>query len=233
MLGISQLRHESRPQPCRGHCIDCPAVRGGILGNLIGDCVDTCQLETHTIEAREQLPSGALTPGSVVFVRRGLVIRQRTSDVDKPVAVDVVGPGGAFFVTEGDQAAYAVDRALYCTCPQEVLLGGLEGAAGLTELHQLHRQASYRLERLAEARGRQQVRSRVAVLLCAMADTLGPYGGPRTRLPSGLLQRDLAALVSTRHESVCRVMRDLAGAGIVTNGPDGIEILDRAQLATQ
>lgn len=208
-------------------------MRGGILSSLIGDGVDTCQLQTHTIEAREPVPQALLQPGSVVFVRRGLLIRQRTSDVDNPVAVDVVGPSGAFFVNDGAHTAYAVDRTLFCICPRDVLLAGLEGATGLAELHDLHRQVSYRLERLAEARGRQQVRSRIAVLLCAMADTLGPYGASRTRLPSGLLQRDLAALVSTRHESVCRIMRDLATAGIVDSGPDGIQILDRDQLAQQ
>lgn len=232
MLSLNLEKQEEPCAGCRTHCIDCAAVRGGVLARLIGDGVDDCQFATYTIDARKALPDEPLGPGSLVLVRRGVIIRQRLDPGRRPVAVDAIGPGGAFFVTAGSQAAYAVDRTLICSCDEGVLLRGLKASNhGLSDLHALHAQSSYRMERLAEARGRQSVRARVAALLSVLADTLSPHGGPRAQLPSGLLQRDLASLVSTRHESVCRILRDLSQEGIVEHGPDGIRILDRSRLA--
>lgn len=233
MISVTQEQQRGVNNGCRSHCIDCPAVRGEVLGNVIGAGLDECRFETLTVESRSPMPDTTLEAGTLVMVRRGVVIRQRLDQSGRAVAFDAVGPGAAYFVTEGDQAAYAVDRTLVCSCSKDVLLHGLRTSnRGLDDLHGLHCQTSYRMERLADARGRQHVRSRVAALLCVLSDTLSPNSGKREHLPSGILQRDLAALVSTRHESVCRIMRELAQDAIVAHGPDGIQIIDRERLAS-
>jgi hypothetical protein len=45
-----------------------------------------------------------------------------------------------------------------------------------------------------------------------------------------LQQRDLAALLGMRHESVCRAMQILARRGAIARTSDGLRLLDRECL---
>lgn len=221
-----------------GHCIDCPAARAGQLRGLIGGCTEQCAFETFSAEARQQLPVERFPPGCLVMVRRGAILRQRQDGTGSPVSVDIVGPGASFVVGGRNAEEFrshpclAIDRSLYCVLGEEHLLDEVrKNPVSAIDLHRIHCEMAYRLERLSEARGRPNVRSRIAATLCTLADTLSPYGERRTRLPSALLQRDIGTLASTRHESVCRILRDFSGENLVQHGPDGIEILNHNALA--
>jgi CRP-like cAMP-binding protein len=166
-------------------------------------------------------------------VRRGIVVRQRIDADGSAIAVDAVGPGGAIPLAEGGDATssgYAVDDSLLCLCPRRRLRDAVDaGAPTSAQVLALHASALDRVERIAQARGRPKAIASVAALLCALADTLSP---PRRLacLPASLQQRDLGALLSMRHESVCRAMQALAGRGAITRTGDGIRLLDRARL---
>lgn len=221
-----------------GHCIDCPAVRGNQLRELIGTCTENCSFESFSVEAREVLPASRLTRGTLVLVRRGVILRQRLDGSGSPVAVDIVGTGGAFVVSGRNEedmrrtSAFAVDRSLYCVLEESRLMEQLRNAHdSVADLHRIQCEMTYRLERVSDARGRSNVRSRIAAILCTLADTLTPQSGRRERLPSALLQRDIGTLASTRHESVCRILRDFSAEGLVQHGPDGIHILNHEALA--
>jgi DNA-binding MarR family transcriptional regulator len=85
------------------------------------------------------------------------------------------------------------------------------------------------MERLAEARGRASAAAKVGALLCTLAQTLRP-GQDDGRVPSEFLQRDLAGLLSIRHESVCRVMRDFIKRGLIERADRAIVLKDMQQL---
>jgi DNA-binding IclR family transcriptional regulator len=93
----------------------------------------------------------------------------------------------------------------------------------------LYTQTLDRLERIAQARSRPSALARVAALLTALADTLSP---PRRLpcIPAALQQRDLAALLAMRHESVCRAIQDLAREGLVRRDHEGLHLRDRERL---
>jgi len=219
----------------RGHCIDCPAHRRAMLTSLTGESTDECAFDTRGLEPRQGLSLTSLPAGSLVLVRRGMVIRVRADKRgEHSVAIDALGSGGAFVVSgDGtDAQVYAVDRTLYCTLAGHTLLSDLShDPKGLSDLHKLHSGIQYRLERLSDARGRSSVRSRVAATLCALADTLSPSLGRRLQFPAAFLQRDLAVLASTRYESICRILRDFSESGLVSHGPDGVVIGDYDKLA--
>jgi CRP-like cAMP-binding protein len=103
------------------------------------------------------------------------------------------------------------------------------GATPSAQIVALYASALDRLERIAHARSRSTALARVAALLCALADTLSP---PRrlAYVPAALQQRDLAALLGMRHESVCRAVGTLARHGAVSRTGDGIALIDRAHL---
>lgn len=233
MLAEPEVRTSLSTVSHKGHCIDCPAQRGDILKALIGDTTHECAFDTQSIEARAQLKLTSLNPGDLVMVRRGMLIRTRMDASGHAIAVDALGSGASFVVPEDTErsCAYAVDRTLYCTISGPSLLAGLRpDDAGLSDLHELHRAIQARLERFSDARGRATVRARVAATLCTLADTMSPPQGRRAQLPSALLQRDIAALASTRHESVCRILREFSESGLVEHGPDGINILNHEGL---
>jgi CRP-like cAMP-binding protein len=115
-----------------------------------------------------------------------------------------------------------------CLCDGETLERGLlEGGPVALQIYQLQSETISRMERLADARARPGAAAKIAALLCALADTLRPG---TDRIPADLLQRDLAGLVSIRHESVCRVLRDFTRHGLIAKDGDGIVLADRAQL---
>lgn len=135
-------------------------------------------------------------------------------------------------LSDGDDASagYAVEDALLCLCPRRRLRAAIDvGAPTAGQIVELHAASLDRVERIVAARARATAAARVAGLLCALADTLSP---PRrlTLIPAALQQRDLAALLSMRHESVCRALAALSKRGAIVRDPEGIRLADRARL---
>lgn len=162
------------------------------------------------------------------------MIRQRVDAQGRATAVDVAGPGCLVSLAEPKgpthAAAYAATRMLVCLAPNRVLDEELCGTNDTAEdMVRMQSEAIDRLERIADARGRSTVQGKVAALLCTVADTLSPPTR-REAIPSGLQQRDMAALLGVRHESVCRVLRKLAARGAIYRDPEGIRLLDRELL---
>jgi CRP-like cAMP-binding protein len=232
--------HDAGARHATPHCIDCPATRKRILSELIGESSACCHFESLAIEAREAIPLRWFGRFSFGIVRRGVLIRQRSDAHGRVTAIDVVGPGGAFPIEarEGDDgqvstsAGYAVTRALICVAPEEAISSALrKGGEDALDLHKVQRESLYRMERIADARGRATVAGRVAALLCAIADTLPRHGqSARNDIPPGFMLRDLAMLISVRHESVCRVLGDFAKQELVAQVEGGMHILDRKGL---
>lgn len=214
-------------------CPDCPATRNRVLGELVGGSRDRCAFRCLFVAARQPLPPRWFGAYGLALVRRGIVIRQRVDADGAAIAVDAVGPGGAMPLSEGgdtSNSGYAVDDALLCLCPRRRLREAVDaGAPTSAQVLSLHTAALDRVERIAQARSRPTAIASVAALLCVLADTLSP---PRrlASLPACLQQRDLAALLAVRHESVCRAMQSLARRGAVARTSDGIRLLDRARL---
>jgi len=214
-------------------CPDCPATRNRVLEQLVGTGRERCEFRCLFVGARQPLPPRWFATYGLALVRRGVVVRQRVDADGSATAIDVIGPGGAIPVSEGGDASnsgYAVDDALLCLCPRRPLRAAIDaGAPTSAQVVALHAAALDRVERIAQARSRSTAIARVAVLLCALADTLSP---PRrlTCFPAALQQRDLAALLALRHESVCRAMSALARRGALVRTDEGIRLLDRARL---
>jgi CRP-like cAMP-binding protein len=185
------------------------------------------------VSAREPLPPRWFTTFGLALVRRGIVIRQRIDAEGTAIAIDAVGPGGAMPLSDGGDTSpsgYAVDDALLCLCPRRTLREAVDaGAPTAAQVVTLHAAVLDRVERIAHARGRATATGRVAALLCVLADTLSP---PRRLacLPPSLQQRDLAALLAMRHESVCRAIGALARRGAIARTAEGTVLLDRARL---
>jgi hypothetical protein len=131
---------------------------------------------------------------------------------------------------DASNAGYAAADALLCLCPRRPLRTAIDaGAPTSAQVVALYSAALDRVERIARARSRPTALARVAALLCALADTLSP---PRRLacLPAALQQRDLAALLAMRHESVCRAIQTLIRRGGLDRTAEGLRLLDRAQL---
>jgi CRP-like cAMP-binding protein len=207
------------------------------LESLIGDGAGAVPFESLSIEARESAPAAWWSRYSFAVVRRGYLIRARIAPDGKRTSIDAVGPGCCFPIDRNAMvqgkpagAAYAVTRALLSMCDEETFTRAL-GAGGtmVLQLNRLEREAFARMERLADARGRASAASKVGALLCTLADTLRP-GQDDHRIPTEFLQRDLAGLLSIRHESVCRVMRDLTKRGLIERVDRSIVLKDPSQL---
>lgn len=219
-------------------CLGCPAVARDVLCGMVAPAApSTCAFDSHTLEARQRVPAAELGRYGMAIVRRGYLIRQRMDSAGSSTAVDVVGPGCCFPIDHATHEAgqprvviHAVTRALVCTCDETSVGAALErGGSTARELYVLEREASVRAERLAEARARGSSREKVAALLCVMADTLRPtHKDPR--IPAELLQRDLASMLSIRHESVCRALRELTKRGLIARDEAGIVLTNRAKL---
>lgn len=215
-------------------CPDCPVPQEGGFEKLLPREDAACAFRCVSLAAREPMPQRWFDEYAVGLVRRGVYVRQRVDAQGRAVAVDAVGPGGVLPLASatgahasGNAAGYAASDGLICLCPRGTLSTELWGSprTGL-DLLRLQEQALERVERIAEARGCPDVGSRVHALLCTLADTLSP-GRPRDVVPADLQQRDLAALLGVRHESVCRALRDLTRRGVVARDRDGIRLLDR------
>lgn len=195
----------------------------------------SCAFLCLTVESRAPVPDRWFGAYGLALVRRGVMIRQCVDAQGRATAVDAAGPGCLVPLAQGSgptgTAAYAATRLLVCLCPNDVVDREVERNEhhAAPDLIRMQREAITRLERIADARGRSTVQSKVAALLCTLSDTLSPPRR-RTRIPSGLQQRDMALLVGVRHESVCRALGQLERKGAVRREPDGIRITDRALL---
>jgi CRP-like cAMP-binding protein len=173
----------------------------------------------------------------LALVRRGHLIREHVDASGARNAIDAVGPGSSFPI-EGVAAGaeqprssvYAVTRALICTCEEQAVHDALEaGGSDALDLYALEREAGRRAERLAGARARGSSPEKVAALLCALADELRPGQAPQ-RIPIEFQHRDLAGLLSIRHESVCRILRAFERQELIARDAEGIAITDRDRL---
>ena len=232
---LAQVGHK----PCGSqHCVGCPAVARNVLPDLLGESASGCGFDSLAVEPRATMPASWLSKYTFAIVRRGYVIRQRTDASGRTTSVDAVGPGCCFpldrSAAEGGDSGvsgYAVTRALLCLCDEPTFHRSLTaGGPTALQVHELDREAIARMERLADARGRSGTASKVAALLCTLADTLRPAQPRDSRIPGEFLQRDLANLLSIRHESVCRVLRELTDQGLVSKAPDSLVLTDRKGL---
>jgi len=214
-------------------CPDCPAALNGIPSGLVQQRDGSCALRCVGLRAREPLPSKWSSDYGLMLVRRGIVVRQRVDANGCATAVDAVGPRGAAPMSETEHAAhagYAAADCLLCLCPTTSLRAAVDaGASGAAQVVALHTAALDRVERLAEARCRATALARVAAAIDVLADTLSP---PRRLevVPSALQQRDMAALLALRHESVCRALGTLERHGAIVRSEEGIRIRDRRVL---
>lgn len=214
-------------------CPDCPAVLGGVLSTVVQEAAPGCLLDCVAVPARGLLPQRWAVVPALALVRRGILVRQRVDASGGATAIDAVGPGGLLPLRDAGKrgaATYAASHALLCILSARDLADAL-GRSPVTarDVLALQSHALDRIERLADARGRKTAAARVAALLVALAETLTP----RRRLdvvPADLQQRDLAALLGLRHESVCRELGKLERAGVVVREPEGVRIADRAKL---
>lgn len=217
----------------RSICPDCPVKPRGALGALVDVATSRCALPSLLVPARHALPPQWFGAYGLALVRRGIIVRQRVDAGGSAVAIDAVGPGGAAPLLDSAEKAsggYAADDALVCLVPTPALWGALDaGAPAANYVVALHLAALERVERIADARGRATPTRRVAALLCTLADTLAP---PRRlgTVPAALQQRDMAALLAMRHESVCRALGALERRRCLVREGDGIRLLDRARI---
>jgi CRP-like cAMP-binding protein len=173
------------------------------------------------------LPQSSTAAPGLALVRRGIVVRQRVDASGGATAIDAVGPGGLLPLRD---SAYAATDVLFCACAERDLAEALgTSLATAREVIRLLEHALERVERIADARGRKSAAGRVAALLGALVDMLSPYRR-YDLVPAGLRQRDMAALLAIRHESVCRELRTLESSGAVARVAEGIRIVDRAKL---
>lgn len=207
-----------------------------------------CALRCVALSAREEIPTRWQREHAVGLVRRGVIIRQRSDAQGRASAVDAAGSGSLVpltvalpptptvtemhLVTNDDAhepLGYAATDARVCLLPASALGAALGRNGAARSFLWLSSHMLDRVERTAQARSRGTAESRVAALICALADTLSP-NRVRDTLPAGLLQRDLAALGALRTESVCRSLQSLAQKRAISRQPDGIKILDRPAL---
>lgn len=213
-------------------CPDCPAVRSRVLEGLARR-EGGCALRCVALAARQPFPLrwGALY--GFALVRRGIVVRQRVDAAGRATSIDIAGPGSALPIGDDDGAGgYAVDDAMLCLCPSDAFDEAVgDGATAARGVVSAQTTILRRVERIAEARSRSAATSRVAALLVAIGDTLSP-GRVLDVVPEAIQQRDLAALLALRHESVCRSVASLESKGLVRRGDGGLVLVDRAGLET-
>lgn len=191
-------------------CPDCPAVRERRLLVLVGEGRSPCQLQCQAVEARMPLPAAWGERYSFAIVRRGWIIRSRVDGRGNHTAIDVVGPGALLpLSSSGDgsvPSGFAATRALVCLCPHEAIDESSAPTSLAFDLMRLHQEALERVERIADARGRETAAEKVAALVGVLSEFRNGRQGTRG-LPDGLQQRDIAALLQLRPETVCRVLK--------------------------
>ncbi len=173
-----------------------------MLASLAGESGEFVSLlSCITLEERAELPANI---GRYAFgiVRRGVLVRERVDSSGARTAVDAAGRGA--YVPLGLSpgcTGYAASRVLLCVY-REPNLEHISGQAKLAiDLMTLASETLERVERIAEARGRARGAERIEALHEALKEWLGPHGFEDLR------QRDLAALLGMRTETVCRLLR--------------------------
>jgi CRP-like cAMP-binding protein len=213
-------------------CPDCPSVRSQVLEALVHRDAG-CAFRCLSVPARQPLPARWRAEYGFALVRRGIVVRQRVDGNGRATSIDIAGPGSALPLGEqvDDTAAgYAVDDVMLCLVPSDQLDEAVgAGDTGARDVVGAQAKILQRVERIAEARSRTAATSRVAALLLAIGDTLSP-SRPLSVIPSAIQQRDLAALLALRHESVCRAVASLEKKGFVQRSGNGLRLVDRSGL---
>lgn len=218
----------------RPACFDCPARRAEAFDALL---TGGCDFQCRNLDGRAALPELWFDTYRFAMVRRGVLIRQRIDAQGGVVAIDVAGPGCAFHLEDRARSAsgsvptgYAATDVLVCLTPTSVLDHAVHFRQGVAEdLIRMQSEMLERIERLADARGRERSDGKVAALLCTLMDTLTPPL-KRDQIPAGLHQRDLSQLLGMRHETFCRILGRLEQRGAVQRQQDGLRILDRRLL---
>jgi CRP-like cAMP-binding protein len=174
-----------------------------MLAELMGDAEDrACRLSCVAVEEREAVPQSLFERHAFGIVRRGILIRQRSDGARTLTAIDASGPGAWVpLASAPGTSAYAATRVLLCVHPQRRFDGIAGHPEATLELLRLAQETLERVERIAEARNRGSATERIAALHSALSVWLGPRG------VDGLLQRDIAALLGMRAETVCRVLK--------------------------
>ncbi len=219
--------HDERPRvhgAPRGACPDCLVAKRGLLTSILGAGDAPRLLSSLILEARAEVPPSWFEHYAFGVVRRGIVVRQRVDAHGDRIAVDAAGPGCLLPLRMAlgaeASAGYAASRLVVCVYPHEDLESELASPATLRDLFELQRHALNRLERIAAARGCAAAVDQVESLLEALLESIAPLreGDPR---PVDLTQRDMAALLRLRPETVCRALRTLQDRGRVTRSADG------------
>ncbi len=229
-----QSSHDAAEVPFGAACLECPAQRQDAFPDLVGMTAGACAFQRVTLEPRVPIPGRWYGRYALGLVRRGVLVRQRVDSVGRATAIDAAGPGCLVPLGHVDGAlavgGYAATRVLVCLLPADVLPNARgKDDSTAPDLVRLQLEALERVERIADARGRASVDERVAALLLALSDALAPPRGGAP-IPSGIQQRDMAALLGVRHESVCRTLRKLEGRGAIARVPEALRIIDRAAL---
>lgn len=210
-------------------CPDCPATHAQLLEPLV-EKASGCAFRCLSVAARSPLPSRWRGEFGVALIRRGIVMRQRLDAQGHASAVDIAGPGSAILLgapEDDGAAAYAVDDTMLCLLPTPTLEGAVDGGGQeARDVMRAHLAMTARIERLAEARSRTTSTARVAGMLVAIAETLSPMRMLEV-VPSAIQQRDIAALVALRHESVCRALHSLTKSGAIERSRQGLRIVNR------
>jgi CRP-like cAMP-binding protein len=208
-------------------CPDCPAFHACVPSELLPGPMRACGFESLRIDARTPLPDRWHEGATMALVRRGIVVRQRVDARGRAVTIDAAGAGTVVPI-DPERAAriWAVTDAVLCLLtPKSAEQWCRQSGADVAKVMAI---VLDRVERIAEARGRNTVMGRTASLLCVLSDTLTP--SPRSHVPSELPQRTMAALAAIRQESMCRVLKRLVKREAIRRDERGIHILDRAAL---
>ncbi|MCS6799702.1 MAG: helix-turn-helix domain-containing protein [Myxococcota bacterium] len=210
---------------------DCPARLAGVLEPLVGPCPQQCRLRCVRLEPREPFPESWSHSYAFGLVRRGVLLRGRPNACGAMTLVDAVGAGSLLPLGGCASSGIAAGRALVCLATHATVEHARERGVGVDrDLVRLQSLALTRLERILDARARPSAEASVAALLATLADTLQPQRR-RQVLPSSLQQRDMAALLGLRHETVCRALGSLEARGLLQRTSDGIALRDVEGLA--
>lgn len=224
------------PRASSQRCSGCPGDREGLFDTMISTGRSACAFLNAVLEPRAQLPERWFGERSTAIVRRGLVLRTRTDASGRVQGVDLAGPGHLIPLWASTEpgampGGFAVGRAHLCLSLEGSVDRAIDRhddahARDVHDLIRLQREATRRVERFAEARGRRGSEARVAAVLAVVIDEFGFVNA----IPEELQQRDLALLLGIRHESVCRSLAILERRGLVSSREDGLWVHDRAAL---
>jgi hypothetical protein len=179
-----------------------------LLRDLVAVKGGRCRLRCIEIEEREAISTGVSSRHAFGIVRRGTLIRQRRHSSGDHTAVDVAGPGAYVpLASAPGSGGYACSRVLLCVYPEPHYEVPVDQGQLAIDLMRLANETLARVEHIADARGRPAAAERLSALSEALPGWLGPEA------PKNLRQRDLAALLGMRTETVCRVGRANARSG--------------------